>query len=681
MKKAIILLLLTPLHFFAQIDTIKWRYDDIANSLIESLESYIEEQDENVDLSEMIPDYLFSKEEKIDINNLSPEVAYTLLKLSEYQYYQLQLYLENYGVIVSLSELYAIEGFSTEDVDKIILLLKVSPKQHSKTALKTLWRQTRHRLLFRYGQVIEKQKGYDKNTKNGYLGSPLQLSLRYQAVHSKFSLGLSGEKDAGEQFFKGTQKQGCDFYAFHFGIKNIAFIKQIVLGDYRLNYGQGLVLGSGFGNGKSGNVNQVRKFTTAITPVTPLSESRFFRGTAIEMGNANYRGTLFWGFRHFDGKIEKEGNDRFFTGSLNYNGYHRTANEISKKNKLQSQNFGFNFQINRKVFRLGISGIMTHFSSLISSSSIFYKKYDFIGKNHFNVGIDHQIILKRSILFGEIAMSKGYHFALLQGIMTDLDPRFRTVIVFRYYDKSFISLEGSALGESSSNRNEWGIYFVSQLLLGRYTELHLGYDIYHFPWLKFQVDFPSYGQDLVVTLHNSLSKYSKLLLRYKFKKYEKNISLDYYNGASQLHKHQFRGTLLSSIFYFLNLKTEIDYVISKTPKAKKGKHGILLFQDIDFISARTGITLKGRLALFDTETFEERIYAYEKDLLFAFNSYAYYGKGCRFYIIFQYDYKFLQLQLRYSQTYYDQKRNIGSGLTLIEGPKKSDIKLQLYLKL
>ena len=681
MKKSVLFLFLFPYCLIAQVDSIKTTYDNVTSTLIESLENLLEEQDENVDISESIPEYVFGKGEKIEINDLSAEIAYSILQLSEYQYYQLQLYLENYGALVSLYELYAIEGFSKADVERILPFFKISAIKKSKMSFKQFFNTTKHRILLRYGQVIEPQRGYSKNIDNGYSGSPSHLLFRYQVTHPRFSLGISGEKDAGEEFFKGAQKSGFDFYAFHLSIKNISIVKQIVLGDYRFNYGQGLVLGSGFSSGKSGTVHQVRKFSTGISPVTPLNESRFLRGAAVEVGNCNYKGTLFWGYRTYDGKIVTENDEFFFSGSLTPNGNHRTHNEIAKKNALLSQNYGFNFQCNRKIFRIGITGLMTHFALPIFSSPIFYKKYDCSGKNNFTIGIDHQIILKKSIVFGELAMSKGSHLALLQGIITDIDPRLKTLLLFRYYDKSFNSLEGSAFGENQLNRNEVGLYVVSQLLLGRYAELHVGYDVYHFPWLKYQIEFPSYGHDISITFMTSLSKYCKLLFRYKYKESEKNIAFDYYNGASCRRKHKFRGAITTSLFSMLTLKTQIDYVVSAFNKEVENHKGVLLLQDIDVDIPKTGIKIKGRFALFDTDSFEERIYVYEKDLLFAFTSNAYFGKGCRFYCILQYDYTFFQLQLRYSQTYYIDRQIISSGLTRIEGPVKSDIKLQLYFKL
>ena len=201
-------------------------YESLNQNIYESLENYIENQDDEVDISEEIPEYLLTSEDKIDINNLPPEIGFSVLKLTDYQYYQLQLYIENYGELVSLYELYAIEGFSRNDVDRIIPHLILSPVKKERRSAKEFMKLTKHRFVLRYDQVLEKQAGYLENTNNKYLGTPMHLLFRYQANHPFFSIGISGEKDAGEEFFKGSQKRGFDFYAFHICIKEIGIVKK-----------------------------------------------------------------------------------------------------------------------------------------------------------------------------------------------------------------------------------------------------------------------------------------------------------------------------------------------------------------------------------------------------------------------------------------------------------------------
>jgi hypothetical protein len=89
-----------------------------------------------------------------------------------------------------------------------------------------------------------------------------------------------------------------------------------------------------------------------------------------------------------------------------------------------------------------------------------------------------------------------------------------------------------------------------------------------------------------------------------------------------------------------------------------------------------------RYAIFDTDSYDSRIYAYESDILYAFSIPAYYSKGTRMYVNLKYTFKdFMDIWIKYSQTYYSDKNVISSGLTQINGNTKSEIKVQVKIKL
>ena len=680
MKQTLLLILLSPFLLFSQIDSTKIKIELIEDNIHDMMENHIENMDEEVEDLEEVIDLIFSIEQKININDVSPEMAFTLLKLTEYQYYQLLLYLEKYGELVSVNELYAIEGWGSEDVARILPFITVENAKNRRLKFVDWFKFTQHRLLLRYGQIVEKRSGYERNRKNGYLGDPTHLLFRYQVSNPNFSLGISAEKDSGEEFFRKSQKRGFDFYSFHFSIKKIWICKNITFGDYRLNFGQGLVLGNSFAGGKGGSVGGIRRFSVGVRPVTLLNESRFFRGFATEIGNTKVKGTIFYGHRFYDGKIVETNNRKFYSGSLTVNGYHRTEKEIQKRETLFSRNLGFNFQWNRTNSRFGMSAIYTHFNYPILLQTTPAKKYSFSGNNHFTVGIDHQIIWKKSILFGEIALSRGFHLAWIEGVIVELDPRCKFGAVFRYYDRQYAALEGISFGVNKPNQNEAGLFLTAEFLIGKRSELLLHYDIYRFPWLKFLTDFPSFGNDASIRFTTSLSRNTRMVCRYGFAKKEKNQLFDYHRGISTMMKHKVRFSLTSAIFDFIKLKTEIDFHVTNYNKEKSLKYGAVIFQDFEAAILNTGLKVKLRFAMFETDSYEERIYCYESDLLYTFNCTPYFGRGCRFYTMLQYKYRFLEIQLRYSQTFFTDRNQIGSGLEMIDKNSKSDIKAQLYFR-
>ena len=75
-----------------------------------------------------------------------------------------------------------------------------------------------------------------------------------------------------------------------------------------------------------------------------------------------------------------------------------------------------------------------------------------------------------------------------------------------------------------------------------------------------------------------------------------------------------------------------------------------------------------RLEYFETSGYNSRIYTYENDVLYSFSIPALYDKGYRYYINLNFDVKRnLSVWLRWAQTVYKNKLNVGSSLDEIAG--------------
>ena len=678
------LILLTTRQIEAQNDTVNADVDD---RILENIESIIEEKMEyagdEADFSEELRELLRQGNGKININSVSAEIAVLKLQLSDYQYYQLQKYIDTYGEIVSVYELQAVEGFDKTLVDRIAPMIEVGASKRTKP-FAHFFRNGRHEILLRYGQILEKQDGYAATKENGYLGSPARLAFKYTFESNNiFSLGLSGEKDAGEQFFKGTQKQGFDFYSFHVEVKNIKLLRKVVIGDYRLNFGQGVVIGSGLSGAKGGGAGSCRKFTTGIRAVTPMNEGEFFRGAAAEIGNAEYNGTLFYSHSFYDGKLTHNGSDGelLFDGSLNNTGYHRTANEVAKKNALMKRMYGFHFQLNKRIFRLGVQGVRTDFNHEIIASETPYQKYRFSGKGNSNLSIDYQLIMKRHLLYGEIGADKNFRIGLLQGATFNIDPRVKMSAIFRYYDRKYIALNSNAFGDDSQNQNETGIYVVTDIVLGRRIEMSISGDFHRHQWLRYGVDAPVTGCDFICKTDISPTRNMKINLRYDYRHKTGSAGGEYMNGIENRHRHRFRATFTYAPYNFLKLKTEAGFLANARSSDKKIKSGVLLLQDVDINFEKAGVGIKARLAYFDTDSYDERIYAYESDLLYSFTINPHFDTGIRGYLMIKYGHKWFDIWVRVARTFYTNRESIGSGLEKIATPHKTELKVQAVIKM
>ncbi len=675
---------LCALSLSAQEDSLTFQRQ--MDAWLERFEEIMEENEGNEDMQEELEEMLSEEqaqgsfEERANVNDLSPELAFNILHLSDYQYYKLQSYLSEYGNLVSVWELNAVEGFSYDEVRRLGPLLKVENIRHKAKFFKNFFRKSKSSFLYRYGQVLERQAGYDKSLAKHYSGSPMRMAFKYQFnSQDKFLLAISGEKDAGEQFFRGAQKYGFDFYSGYLCLKDIGVLKKAVIGDFRLDFGQGLVMGSSLMSGKGGGVGAVRHFAGMVKPVAPLNEGSALRGAAVTVGNYHYTGTVFAGYRNYDGNLVTDEDSTFlFSGSLTNSGYHRTEAEQQKSDNLRSWAFGADFLYRHRVFRIGARTVYTLFNRQVLSSDRPYQKYNFSGKGLLNVGVDYQLIVKKLVLFGEVAASGNAGWALVQGALFSLSPGASFAVLAHYYDKKYIALHRASLG---SAMGEWGVYLSSQLVISAKVELDFYYDYSRFPWLRYRVDAPSQTMQTGTHLNISVSRKTKIVLKCQYKWKQKNQSGELLvNRVETFHSSRIRLILDSQPLELLKLKTEVDYVFNYSRAMNYRHDGILVYQDVGVDWKKTGLGFHCRLAFFDTDTYEERLYAYENDLYQSFTVNSHYDRGWRAFLLLSYSYRWIHFWLKLSRTYYLDKEEIGSGLDMIKKNHKTELKMQIMLK-
>lgn len=641
--KTIILITISLLQtskILAQTDSISYEIpsiDIIENSLEEALDG------DDISAEDLLEELEEMGTSKPNLNNLNYETALRTLKLSDYQYYQLQLYLENYGEMASIYELDGIDGFGREERERLEYLVIVAHAPERQAFFKDFFKRGKSKMLIRYGQILERQAGYDTSRATHYAGTPGHAMFRYTFdTQDKFSFKISGEKDPGEQFFKGEQRYGFDFYSASVSIQDVGTVKKAVLGDYRLNFGQGLAIGSSMLSGKGGGAGSARRFSTGIRAVAPTSESDFLRGTAVTLGNNRAEGTLFAG--------------RTFGSTDNC--------------------LGANVSYTHALFKVGARILGYSRSDTCGTSAEKWRRL--WQPTGFNVAADYHAILFKQLLFGEIGVNQSGAIGVLQALITNPTPTLKIAVIFRHYDKHYTNPSGHAFGSNSKNAGETGIYLTGDYVLSRRITLNLYADYYRLTTLTYRTDAPIQGLDMGISGEINLTRSSVLNVKYSFRSKPENCPKSvYYKQIQEHHKHKIRLIWSNSPLAALKLKTEFDWMMNRYPMNQNRRSGILLYQDIILNFPKPNISIHARVAYFDTDSYDERLYAYENDVYYAFSIGSYYYKGIRGYLLLRYKYKWISLWLRVTQTYYIDRQVISSGLTQIDKPHKTEIKAQI----
>ena len=180
----------------------------------------------------------------VNINNADETFLKDLRMLTPMQIQNFLAYRSVLGKLINMYELQAVPGWDLVTIQKVRPFISVSNGQSLLADIGTRLRNGDNSILVRLTQTLEKSKGYlidSSIAKNFYPGSPQRLFVRYKYMYKNLlQYGVVGEKDAGEEFFKGSQKKGFDFYSAHFFVRNAGIIKSLALGDFTVNMGQGL---------------------------------------------------------------------------------------------------------------------------------------------------------------------------------------------------------------------------------------------------------------------------------------------------------------------------------------------------------------------------------------------------------------------------------------------------------
>jgi len=316
------------------------------------------------------------------------------------------LYRTLVGKLVDIYELQAVPAWDLQTIQKIRPFITVSLQVAVLNTFDTRFKNGEHSILIRVSQVLEKSKGYllDSSTAtNFYPGSPQKILFRYKYVYKNLlQFGLVGEKDAGEEFFKGTQKQGFDFYSLHLFARRIGIIQALAIGDFTVNLGQGLTQWQSLAFKKGPDVMNIKRETTVLRPYNSAGESNYHRGAGITLGKRYWQLTAFASYRKVDANFvtDTSQNQEDFISSFQTTGYHRTKSETDDKGIQRQFTFGGNFSYQYKRLYLGVNAVQYKFKLPLIKSPDPYNHYALTGTNFGNYSLDYSYTFKQINLFG-----------------------------------------------------------------------------------------------------------------------------------------------------------------------------------------------------------------------------------------------------------------------------------------
>ena len=637
---------------------------------LETLIESVVENDENANVDQLLDELQLMQENPLNINQANRNDLQRLYFLTSLQIANLLDYRQQYGQIYSPFELNSIPGFDPKLI-QVLQAFVVFGEQESR-AVKF---RSQQEMMVRATRLIEKQKGFQEPRK--YEGSPEKLYVRYRYSSTKMNVGFTSEKDAGESFFQGANPAGFDYYS---GFVNFDFNQgkqQLFLGDYLVRFGQGLTVWQGFALSKSAEVGNVAKFNQGIRSYSSSDENNFLRGVATSFSFGKFRWHTFVSSKKFDANRDSLEDSAVFT-SFQTSGLHRTESEIEDKNSVSGTTVGTNICYSGEQFTLGLTGVHFRYELPLERSDYDYNLFLFEGKQLTNLGLNYQWGMNRYYLFGEGAWSSTNGWATLHGMQANPADQLELSVIYRAIGKKYNAPLAGAFTEGSKVNDEHGFYVGAVVRPIANVSLRFYADFFEYRWIKYTTAAPAKGQEYLAQMSYKLTDKWDVYSRYFYERKpvksngeHTKINLDQIRQKLRIHLNGALGRQ-----FFLKSRVELSWYQQEQTSA-----GWLFFQDFGYRARQNLSNWWLRLAYFNTDDYDSRIYAYENDLLYQFSVPALYGEGLRFYLNGKVKVcEKIDFWVKASRSWFIGVESIGSGYGQIDGAKKTEVKFQLRFK-
>lgn len=607
----------------------------------------------------------------LQLNIASREELRTLGILTEEQVDHFFTHIAKHGPLIDIHELQSISGFDLTTINLLHPFVHVSPASEGKSPL------IRDRnIILRCERALVTKRGYKYNEKNGkipYVGDPNKFFMHIYIDHLTYGeFSLATKKGDGEAFIwaPSSHRYGASLWRFHWALKEKKYFKKLIIGDYAVGYGQGVVLNAGFCTNKSNDVISImRTHNRGIRPHKTVGIAAF-RGVGATWQWDALTFTGYYSNLNLDGTCK----GHICMSNVSRGSTYRTQNEIQRKGKINEQVVGGTLLYTGKHTTLGINVLGTGYNKFIKPKISGDQVFCFTGQHHANGSIFHSYLWRNMHFFGEHALTHKGDMGHVGGVMTSLSQYIDFSLLGRYYSPHFYSPYGKSFRErSTANNNEYGGYFAVRLQPHRSFALCAYYD--RFAALK-PLHTLHQGHSWLTKVTYQPTKASLWHLQYKM--IAKPTSASSESMYNMRDKQQLKIRYQHAFNKCVQIKSELQYNYHAHKRTKNSGYAVV--QDV--VIRIKNLKLKGQIIGFDIPHYHNACYVYTPNVRHTgFNFRPHHGKGVSASLLVGWQlFSGIRLEGRYTLLYRLNSHVLGSGNETSLGRCKQGLTVQLYFK-
>ena len=565
-------------------------------------------------------------QQRFNVNTITEDQLTSLQLLHPIQVKNFLAYRKKYGDFISLMELQAIPSWDIPIIHQLLPYLKLHTTLPLAPELQQRFKEGAHRLLYR-------TSGKWETDSSRYIETSQLLNHRFQ-FRDLLQWGFTLEKDAGE-------RKTPDHVSCYASIGNKGIIKKIVLGDFTVNMGQGLIHWQGYALGQSNNLVTGYRQGALFRPHTGTDENRFHRGLTISLQKKNWEFSGFISSQKIDARLTEDSSaKKLWASTIQTSGLHRTTSELAGRKSLRWQSLGGRIRYLHQQHTSTLNFIYHAFGNPLLKEPTPYNLYAMRGRSFPLLSFDHSFFSKWGFFFAETAVKPMEAIAFMGGWMKSLDAKFDLSLSGRMIAKNFAAFQSNSLTTSGESKDEKG-FFVNfnfhphpqhQLdgYLDRFQKIALGYGN----------DGIQYGKRLSLQYKWVPQKKLEFYVRWThgMKNQNDRIAASKSNLLPFATTDQWRShfSCKPNMVWMIRIRNEWTRLLIPS---KPAETGYLHYAEIIYAPPLKKISLSLRASSFETGGYATRIYAYERDLLGYFSVPAHDGKGSRYYALIQYKWR------------------------------------------
>jgi hypothetical protein len=390
-------------------------------------------------------------------------------------------------------------------------------------------------------------------------------------------------------------------YGGYIQLKDIGPIKTAVAGNYQANFGYGLVVGSPFKRGKSAYIQSTATTDEGLKKFSSVGNSyHYFHGLGATARIKWADVSAFYSLRE------------------------------DKKEEAWQHVVGANATARWKKLKVGVTGIES-IKKPTQNSSLKGRE---IGKDVIDkgvIGANVRYNWGKVDVWGEVAASQGekWGWGTIMGVRVNPIADLNLLAIYRYYSPEYENVYANALCSKTRVYDEHGGYIGLEYNRLKNWQLSAFGDV----WKE--------GYETMAQADFVPQKDYKMHMRLRAKR------------KNEIDTYSLRwNTVWESGQWKLKTQMDGNMVYAK----ENWSYGWSLFQDVEYRLANVPIVLQLRAQAFDAREWNNRVYMYENDVLYAYSIPFVYGFGGRFWLNARYKINdTFSVYLRVSETIYQQK--------------------------